>query len=326
MPQPVRERLLWELRFERGADAGAVGERDLVEIDGMAGSAGLRELVGAPVPGGRYPPFEGRNPWPADRDLWSLLRERDRLVHHPYERLRRYRRCASSPRPRTIPRWWRSGSRSTAIGERSPDRGGADAGAGARQGRGDLRRAQGAVRRDAQRRLGAAAGGGGATVVYGVVGLKNHAKVGLVVRREDDGLRRYVHIGTGNYNAATATLLHRSLRSSPPTRSSGPTCTISSISSPGPAARPADASAGSPWHRNRCLPWLLEPHRAGDRRTRAPAGPRRDPGEAQRARGHRGDPGALSRVARRRARRAGGARTLHAAPRHPGTLGAHPGA
>jgi polyphosphate kinase len=36
------------------------------------------------------------------------------------------------------------------------------------------------------------------------VGLKNHAKVGLVLRREDDGLRHYVHIGTGNYNAATA--------------------------------------------------------------------------------------------------------------------------
>ncbi len=44
----------------------------------------------------------------------------------------------------------------------------------------------------------------GATVVYGVVGLKNHAKVGLVLRREEDGLRQYVHIGTGNYNAATA--------------------------------------------------------------------------------------------------------------------------
>ena len=41
-------------------------------------------------------------------------------------------------------------------------------------------------------------------MVYGVVGLKNHAKVGLVLRREDEGLRHYVHIGTGNYNAATA--------------------------------------------------------------------------------------------------------------------------
>jgi polyphosphate kinase len=41
-------------------------------------------------------------------------------------------------------------------------------------------------------------------VVYGLVGLKTHAKVAMVVRREDDGLRRYVHLGTGNYNASTA--------------------------------------------------------------------------------------------------------------------------
>ena len=44
----------------------------------------------------------------------------------------------------------------------------------------------------------------GAHVVYGVVGYKTHAKTALVVRKEEDGVRRYVHIGTGNYNAATA--------------------------------------------------------------------------------------------------------------------------
>ncbi len=44
----------------------------------------------------------------------------------------------------------------------------------------------------------------GVHVVYGVVGLKTHAKILLVVRREDDGLRRYAHIGTGNYNPKTA--------------------------------------------------------------------------------------------------------------------------
>ena len=44
----------------------------------------------------------------------------------------------------------------------------------------------------------------GAHVVYGLVGLKTHSKVALVVRREGIGLRRYVHIGTGNYNSKTA--------------------------------------------------------------------------------------------------------------------------
>ena len=43
-------------------------------------------------------------------------------------------------------------------------------------------------------------------VVYGLVGLKTHAKVLLVVRQEADGIRRYCHIGTGNYNAKTAHL------------------------------------------------------------------------------------------------------------------------
>src|SRR4029077_8593081 len=44
----------------------------------------------------------------------------------------------------------------------------------------------------------------GAHVVYGLVGLKTHSKTALVVRREGSGLRRYVHIGTGNYNTKTA--------------------------------------------------------------------------------------------------------------------------
>ena len=46
----------------------------------------------------------------------------------------------------------------------------------------------------------------GVHVVYGIVGLKTHAKVCLVVRREDTGIRRYTHVGTGNYNPSTARL------------------------------------------------------------------------------------------------------------------------
>ena len=46
----------------------------------------------------------------------------------------------------------------------------------------------------------------GCHVLYGVVGLKTHSKIALVVRREEDGIRRYVHLGTGNYNDSTARL------------------------------------------------------------------------------------------------------------------------
>ncbi len=46
----------------------------------------------------------------------------------------------------------------------------------------------------------------GVHVVYGLVGLKTHAKILLVVRQEDDGIRRYCHVGTGNYNPKTANL------------------------------------------------------------------------------------------------------------------------
>ena len=46
----------------------------------------------------------------------------------------------------------------------------------------------------------------GCHVIYGLVGLKTHCKITLVVRREEDGIRRYVHLGTGNYNDSTAKL------------------------------------------------------------------------------------------------------------------------
>ena len=44
----------------------------------------------------------------------------------------------------------------------------------------------------------------GCHVIYGLVGLKTHSKITLVVRKEEDGIRRYVHLGTGNYNDSTA--------------------------------------------------------------------------------------------------------------------------
>ena len=46
----------------------------------------------------------------------------------------------------------------------------------------------------------------GVHVIYGLVGLKTHSKIALVIRKEGEGIRRYIHLGTGNYNAVTAHL------------------------------------------------------------------------------------------------------------------------
>src|SRR3954452_5556734 len=85
MPPAVRERLLWELRFEPGAEAGSLTERDLMAVPGLLDLRSVRELLDAPIPGGRFPPFQGADPFPADAGLWRLLGERERLVYPPYD-------------------------------------------------------------------------------------------------------------------------------------------------------------------------------------------------------------------------------------------------
>ena len=203
MPRPVRERLLWELRFERGGDAATVGEGDLLEVDGMLDLRGLRELAALPMPEGHYPRFEGRDPWSGEADLWAMLRRRDALVHHPFEAfaattVRFFAEAAADPAVLAIRlTLYRVGERSPIVDAllRALEQGKEVAIFVELKARFDETRNVSWVRRLEE---------GGATVVYGVVGLKNHAKVGLVLRREADGLRRYVHIGTGNYNAGTA--------------------------------------------------------------------------------------------------------------------------
>jgi polyphosphate kinase len=205
MPTSVRERLLWELRFEPGAEAGTLTERDLVAVPGLLDLRGVRQLLDAPVPGGRFPPFHGTDPFPPGTDLWRLLDEREWLVHHPYDAFDRsvgrfFADAADDPAV--------VGIRATLyrVGERSPVveslltalKRGKDVSLFVElKARFDETRNAGWVRRLEE---------AGANLAYGVVGLKNHAKLALVVRREGDELRRYVHVGTGNYNAATARL------------------------------------------------------------------------------------------------------------------------
>ncbi|MGH7498015.1 MAG: polyphosphate kinase 1 [Gemmatimonadales bacterium] len=205
MPREVRDRIRWELRFERHAEGAGLADGDVYEVDGMLDLRSLRELGGAAVPNGRFVPHTGRDPFANDSDIWHRLRAGDVLVHHPYDDfaasvVRFFSEAADDPSVTSI--------RITLyrVGDRSPI---VDALLRARAaGKEVVLFVELKARFDESRNIAwvQQLEGAGVAVVYGVVGLKNHAKVGLVLRREGDVLRRYVHVGTGNYNAATARL------------------------------------------------------------------------------------------------------------------------
>ena len=155
------------------------------------------------------------SPWPpvtagriaraeeSDRSLFSVIRERALLVHHPYEsysssieafideaaadsrvqsiKMTLYRTSGDSPIARSLIRAAERGVQVAVLVELKA-------------------RFDEATNATWARTLERA----GVHVVYGVVGLKTHAKCVLVVRSDTDGLRRYVHFGTGNYNSKTA--------------------------------------------------------------------------------------------------------------------------
>lgn len=135
-------------------------------------------------------------------DIWSLLSEKDQLLHVPYESFNSFvhflNTAADDPDVLAIKQTlYRAGESSHVISalERAAEKGKQVTVLVELKARFDEER-----NIEWAKRLVHA----GATVLYGVAGLKTHAKACLIVRREPDGIRRYAHLSTGNYNEKTA--------------------------------------------------------------------------------------------------------------------------
>ncbi|GGG20893.1 RNA degradosome polyphosphate kinase [Paenibacillus abyssi] len=181
---------------------------NIIEIDGPLDLSFLMKFGGS-IPGRdslRYEKIEPVYPRELDEadDMFEVLRQRDVLMYHPYEsfdavndfvlqaaddpnvlaiKMTLYRVSGDSVLVQALAKAAESGKQVTVVVELK-------------------------ARFDEERNIAWARQleKAGCHVVYGLVGLKTHAKILLVVRREEDVLKRYVHVGTGNYNGSTAKL------------------------------------------------------------------------------------------------------------------------
>jgi polyphosphate kinase len=203
MPQAVRELLLRELLFEEATAASSLGSEDVYEAEDFVDLGALREIARLPLPELDYPPHHGRVPLAPGRSVFAALAERDVLVHHPYDAFestveRLFVEAADDPEVAAIKlTLYRAGGRSGIVDAllRAVERGKEVFVFVELKARFDEERNIEWARKLEQ---------AGIRVVYGLVELKTHAKIALIVRREKDGIRRYAHVGTGNYNASTA--------------------------------------------------------------------------------------------------------------------------
>ncbi len=166
--------------------------------------ADLMSLTGVDRPDLKDEPFVPRIPSPciSGAPQFSILRKRDVVLYHPYDSfvpvLDFIRRAATDPKVVAIKQTlYRVGSESPVVDALMTAR---------RNGKQVTAVVELKARFDEERNItwAEALEDVGVHVVYGLVGFKIHAKLCLVVRREAEGISRYVHIGTGNYNPSTA--------------------------------------------------------------------------------------------------------------------------
>ena len=180
----------------------------LYKVNGPVNLVRLNQLIDqADAPVLRFPPYEPVWPerrLPRESSIFARLRERDVLLHHPFESfepvVQFLREAAADPDVLAIKQTiYRTGSESSLMEALIE---------AVRRGKEVMVVVELKARFDEEaninwaERLEAV----GAQVVYGIVGLKTHAKLLLVTRREAGALRRYAHLSTGNYNAKTSKL------------------------------------------------------------------------------------------------------------------------
>ena len=210
MPDYFRSLLIDELELE---------PEDIYTVEGLIGLRDLMSFISLPLPELKDKPWSSVLPrWmrdsediiPAtsgedDKDIFAILRQKDVLVHHPYHsfsatvqqfisqaaydphvlaiKMTLYRTSGDSPIVNTLIDAAENGKQVAVLVEIK-------------------------ARFDEENNIQWAKKleQTGVHVVYGLVGLKTHTKIVMVVRQEPEGIRRYVHIGTGNYNPKTARL------------------------------------------------------------------------------------------------------------------------
>jgi polyphosphate kinase len=208
MPAHLRALLLEELREDDVAESGRLSERDIVDAGRLLDLSDLSGLAALDIPTLRDPPFVAATPVElrdAERNIFDVIREGDLLVHHPFDSFgasveRLLKEAARDDQVLAIKLTLYRTSGDTAVVAALVE--------AAQRGK------QVAVIVELKARFDEANNitwarqleDAGVHVAFGSATLKTHAKTALVVRREVDGIRRYIHLGTGNYNSRTARL------------------------------------------------------------------------------------------------------------------------
>ena len=200
MPTHVRDILIENLELDRN---------DIYTLDGPLGLSDLMSLYNIDRYDLKEPPFKPAIPPPlndsnTDNKIYYIIRKGDILLHHPYDSftplVEFLQTAARDPDVLAIKQTLYRVGRNPPVVEALLE--------AVQNGKQVAVLVELKARFDEESNIGWAKmlESEGVHVIYGLLGLKTHSKIALVIRKEGDGIRRYIHLATGNYNAVTAQL------------------------------------------------------------------------------------------------------------------------